>query len=91
MLNGTTKDKILEKYGITVVCQDTVGEWIIKLEFKYDYAVNNDYSSGHKNKDMNWYIWNFIDLYLLLERCMFRWTHMISDDSYQYKGHERKM
>ena len=45
--NGTTKAKLLESYGITTLCQETVGEWLIKLVFKYDYSVNNYYVGGH--------------------------------------------
>ena len=55
ILNGTTKANILENYGLTTLFQETVGEWIIKLGFKYDYDVNNNYAGGHENKDMIWY------------------------------------
>ena len=41
MSNGKTKAKLLANYGLTTLCQETVGEWIIKLVFKYDYADNN--------------------------------------------------
>ena len=44
MLNGTTKDKILENYGLTMLCQETVVYWQINLLFKQDYAVDNPYS-----------------------------------------------
>ena len=43
MSNGTTKAKLLENYGLTTLCQEIIGEWLIKLGFKYDYAVNNYY------------------------------------------------
>ena len=36
MLNGTTKAKLLENYGLTLLFQETVVEWLIKLGFKYD-------------------------------------------------------
>ena len=72
MANGTTKAKILENYGLTTLCQDTLGEWLIKIAFKYNYAINSYYVDGHENKDTIRYIWKFIDRYLLLERCMFR-------------------
>ena len=39
--NGKTKAKLLENYGITTICQETVGEWVVKLVFKNDYAANN--------------------------------------------------
>ena len=32
--NSTTRAKILENYGVTTICQDTVGEWLIKIGFK---------------------------------------------------------
>ena len=41
MSNGTTKAKISENYGLTMLFQDTVGECIIKIGFKYYYAINN--------------------------------------------------
>ena len=34
MLNDTTKAKLLENYGIKMICHETVGEWIMKLGFK---------------------------------------------------------
>ena len=49
MLNGKTKAKLLENYGITTLFQETVREWLIKLGFKYDDAVNNYYVCGHEN------------------------------------------
>ena len=54
-----------------------------------DYSVNNDYVGGHENKGMIWYIYKFIYLYLLIERCMFRWIQMIAEESDQYKGYEK--
>ena len=33
MSNGTTKAKLLEKFGLVKLCQD-ISEWIIKLGFK---------------------------------------------------------
>ena len=54
MSNGTTKANILENYGLTTLCQDTVGEWLIKLGFKYYYAVKNYYVLGHEENDMIW-------------------------------------
>ena len=40
MCNSRTKTRILEDYSLTTLCQETVGEWLIKLGFKYYYAVN---------------------------------------------------
>ena len=51
MSNGTTKAKLLENYGLKILFQETVGEWLIYIGFKYDYAVNNYYLGGHKKKD----------------------------------------
>ena len=45
--NGTTKSNLLGNCGLTTLCQETVGEWLIKLVFKYDYFVNNYYVGGH--------------------------------------------
>ena len=56
MSNGKTKAKLLENYGLTMICQETVGEWLIKIGFKYDYAVNNYYVGSQKDKDNIWYI-----------------------------------
>ena len=39
--NGKTKAKLLENYGLTTICQETVGEWVVKLVFKNDYSANN--------------------------------------------------
>ena len=88
MWNGRTKAKIFEDYSLTKLCQETVGYWLIKLGFKYYCAINNNYVGGHKNKDMIRYRWNFIDFYLLLERCFFRWIQMTYEESDQYKGYE---
>ena len=55
MWNDTTKDKLLEKYGLTTICQDTVGEWLIKLGFKYNYSVKSYYVDIHEKKDTIWY------------------------------------
>ena len=41
MDNGKTKSKLLKNSSLTTLCQDTVGEWIIKIGFKYNYSVNN--------------------------------------------------
>ena len=79
MSNGTIKAKVLGKYGFTSLCQETVGEWIIKLVFKYDYASNNYYVGVHENKDTIWYRWKFIDCCLLLERCIIIWIHMTAE------------
>ena len=57
----------MENCGIAALCQETVGEWITKLGFKYDYDVNNDYVGGHEKKDAVWYEWKYIDFCLLLE------------------------
>ena len=81
--NGKNKAKILESYGFTTLYQDTVGEWPIKIGFKYDYAVKNYYVDVHEKKYIIWYRWNFIDHYLLMEWCMFRWIHMTAGDSEQ--------
>ena len=42
--NGKTKDEILEKYGLKTLCEETIGEWITKLGFKYYYATNNPHT-----------------------------------------------
>ena len=84
--NSTTKFKLLVNYGLTKLCQETVGYCLIKLVFKYYYDVNNYYVGGHENKDMILYRWNFIDFYILKERCMFRWTHMPADESEHWRG-----
>ena len=47
MLNDTTEAKILENYGLAMLCQETVGEWLINIGFKYDYSVNRYYLGGH--------------------------------------------
>ena len=88
--NGTTKAKLLEKYGLTTLHQETVGEWPIKLGFKYDFSVNNYHVGGHEKKDMICYIWKFIDYYLQLEWCMFRLIYMTADESDQYKWYRSK-
>ena len=41
MSNGRTKDKLLENYGLTTLFKEKIGDWPIKLGFKYDYAVSN--------------------------------------------------
>ena len=89
MPNDTTKDKPQEKHGLTTLCQDTVGEWLIKLGFKYNYSVKNYYVDSHEKKDTIWYRWNFIDQYLLLEKCMFRWIQITADEPEQYEGYEK--
>ena len=33
MTNGTTKDKLLENYGLTNLFQETGEEWLIKIVF----------------------------------------------------------
>ena len=63
-----------------MICQETVGEWLIKIGFKYNYDVNNDYVGGHGKKDIIWYRWKFIDLYLLLEMCMFRCIQVTAEE-----------
>ena len=73
-----------------MLCEETVGEWIIKIRFKYDYAVNNSYMGGHKNNNTIWYRWKIINIYLLLYWCMFRCIHMTAEDSDQYKGYKSK-
>ena len=83
MSNGAPKAKLLEDYGLTMLCQDTVGECLIKLEFKYDYSVKNYHMGGYEKKYTILYIRNFIDLCILLEWCMFRWIHMTVEDSEQ--------
>ena len=47
MKNVKTKDKLLVNYILTTLFQETGEDWLIKLRFKYDYAVNNDYVGGH--------------------------------------------
>ena len=88
--NGTTKAKLLENYALTMLYQETIVEWLMKLGFKYDYAVNKYYVVGHEMKDTIWYKWKFIDIYLLLERCIFRWIQMTPEESENYKGYKRK-
>ena len=66
MDNGKTKSKLLKNSSLTTLCQDTVGEWIIKLGFKYNYDVKNYYVAGYEKKDTIWYIWKSIYRYLLL-------------------------
>ena len=90
MSNGITKANLLEKYGTTNIFQETVGEFLIKIGFKYNYDVNNYYVYGHKKNDMIWCRYNFIGRYLLLERCMFRWIQMTYEESEHCKGHKRK-
>ena len=41
MSNGTAKANRLKNYGLTKLCQEKVGDWLIKLGFKYNYDVNN--------------------------------------------------
>ena len=41
MWNSRTKAKIFEAYSLTTLYQETVGYWLIKIVFKYYYAVNN--------------------------------------------------
>ena len=41
----------MEKYNLKFLCQDTVGEWIIKLGFEYDYFFTEYYVDVHKKKD----------------------------------------
>ena len=43
MLNGKTKANQLESSGIATLYQETVVDCLIKLGFKYYYAVNNPY------------------------------------------------
>ena len=47
MSNGKTKAQILENYGLSILCQETVGEWLINIGFKYEYSVNSYYLGGH--------------------------------------------
>ena len=54
MSNGTTRANKLESYGLTRICQDIVGEWLINLGFKYNSAVKNYYVGGHEKKDIIW-------------------------------------
>ena len=79
-MDGTTKAKILETYGLTLLCQETVGEWLIKLGFKYDCDVNNNYVGGNQRKDVVWYRWNFIYFCLLIEHYVFRWIQIRAED-----------
>ena len=83
--NGTTKDDIFENYGLVIICQETVVQWLIKIGSKCDYAINNYYVGSNEKKDMIWYIWQFIDSYLLLKWCIFIWIQITAQDSYQYK------
>ena len=52
--------------------------------------MNNYYVDSHEKKDAFFYIWEFIDRYLLIERCMFTWIQMIAEDSDQEKGYKSK-
>ena len=54
IFTGTTKAKLLENYGLMTLFQETVGEWLIKLVFKYNYASNNYYVVIHEKKDTIW-------------------------------------
>ena len=54
MSNGTIKAKVLGKYGFTSLCQETVGEWIINIGFKYNYTINTGYMGGHEKKYTIW-------------------------------------
>ena len=90
MSNGTPNDKQWENCGLTTLCQEAVQERLIRIGFKYNYTVNNYYVGGHENKDMIRYIWNFIDRYILLERCMFIWIQMTAKESDKYKGWKHK-
>ena len=89
--NGTTKAKPLENYALTMLYQETIVEWLMKLGFKYDYAVNKYYVVGHEMKNTIWYKWKFIDIYLLLERCIFRCIHRTAGESDHCKGYKSKM
>ena len=90
MSNGTTKDMLLESYGLKTICQETVGECLIKIGFKYNYDVNNNYVGDHKNNDTICYRRKFIDSYLIIEQCMFRWIKMEDDESDKYKGYQKE-
>ena len=79
----------MENYGLATLLQDTVGEWLLELGFKYDYAVKNYYVFGHENNDMIWYRQKFTDIYLLIERCVFRWIHMTAEESDQFGSYEK--
>ena len=48
--NGTTKAKLLETYGLKMLFQETVQEWLINFGFKYYYDVNKYYMGCHKKK-----------------------------------------
>ena len=52
--NGPTKANILVNYGPTMLFQETVGEWLIKLVFKYNYDFNNYYVGDHEKNNMIW-------------------------------------
>ena len=88
-MNGKTKAKLLETYGLTNLFHDTVGDWLINLGFKYDCSVKNYYMDGHENKDIILYRWKFTDRYLLLERRMFRCIQMKYGGSENYEGCEK--
>ena len=45
--NVTTKTDILGKYVLPNICQYKVREWIIKIGFKYYYAIGGYYIDGH--------------------------------------------
>ena len=87
--NGSTNTNTLENYGITKLCQDTVGDWLTNIGFKYDYVVRNYYVYGQEKKDTIRYIWKFIDRYILLYRRMFRCIRMVDEESDQYKGQKK--
>ena len=41
MQNGTTNYKLIETYGLTMICHQIVGEFLTNLGFRYDYGVKN--------------------------------------------------
>ena len=88
MATGTTKEELLNMYGLKTLCIDTVGKWLIKLGFKYDYVINNYYVDGHEKKETIRYRWKFVDRYLLMERRMFRWIQMTAEEAAVYEGLE---
>ena len=76
----TAKVELLERYGPTNLCSNTVGIWLNNLGFSYGIVSNKYYVHGHEKEDTIWYIHKFTDRYLLLERWMHRWIQMTTEE-----------
>ena len=66
----TANVELLERYGPTKLCADTVGRWLKKIVFSYDIVSNKYYVDRHEKNDTIFYRHNIIDSYLLLKRRM---------------------